>query len=154
MKKIQITLEQLFGVLDKKFTYVAIDEDLRMYAYINKPIICVIWWQGDGVHTVCDTSYFEVVEFANKPWTECIAERPSQKPDYSKWIGKIVVGKNRDEEEFIGIAGRQSRDNPKGYLCIHPITSPFNIYFCHDCRPATKEEVEKYLIDSELEKQE
>ena len=144
MKKIVITLQQLWDALDKNYTYIAVDKNGSVWAWVDEPKAMDDTWSGimaGCCGSICNTRLFEIAEFVNKPWTECIAERPKKELDYLKWVGKLVVSWDEENNKHFGVLIGYDKESAFPFMV--------NDDSYNYARPATSEEVEKYLIEEE-----
>ena len=140
-KKIQISLNDLWDALDESWRYVTMDNAGACYAFITRPMSNQYGgFSSDNSCKYIGSHIIEITDFAGKPWTECIAERLKKEPDYSKWIGSFIIGEWGNGEGFSPVLMTSYSS-----LSSYPFKTTLADF--ENARPATKEEVLKYLIE-------
>jgi hypothetical protein len=143
-KKIEVTLAQLWDVLDAEYKYITMDKNGNIIAHVETIRVNPLkdsWIFGKGSRYVLFGEFFTVEEFKGKNWKKCSVERPSESPsDYSKWIGKLCVFSDNPDykRNVVGLFGEYCVNS--AYPFITTVGDPFKY-----CRPLTKDEVLVYI---------
>lgn len=142
--KIEITLAQLWDVLDGEYKYITMDKNGDIIAHVEN--IRVIppkgsWIFEKGSRYVLFGEFFTVKEFKGKNWKKCLAERPA---DYSKWIGKLCVFSDTPDykKNTVGFFGEYCVN--AAYPFVTKEGDPFKY-----CRPLTKGEALEFVVGGE-----
>lgn len=139
-KKIEITLAQLWDVLDREYKYITMDKNGDIIAHVEN--IRVIppkgsWIFEKGSRYVLYGEFFTVKEFKGKNWEKCLAERPA---DYSKLIGKLCLFSDDPDYKRNMVGFLRAYHVKDKYPFVPDGENPFKY-----CRPLTKDEVLVYI---------
>lgn len=120
-----------------KANWIAKNMSGNIYVYNNKPYKNELgyFWEVSDVKSYCTEIPFDIKEFKDKPWEECLIEREY---DYSDWIGKLCWFWEDDAsgEKVLGVLGGYKEGNEYRF---HNKTDTYT--YTH-CAPVCKDEVE------------
>lgn len=119
-----------------KANWIAKDIDGNIYVYNNKPYKnerdC--FWEETGDKSCYAEIPFDIKEFKDKHWEECLIEREH---DYSDWIGKLCwFWEFGTSDKVLGVLGGYKKGD------VFPFHNGNNTCPYTHCAPVRKDEVE------------
>lgn len=119
-----------------KANWITKDINGNIYVYKNKPYKNEIggFWEDIGDKICYADIPFDIKEFKDKHWEECLIEREY---DYSDWIGKLCwFWEEIEDEKVWGVFGGYKKGNE------HRFYNKTDTNTYTHCAPVCKDEVE------------